>query len=293
MKGAGSSNGGDDVTGKLEGRVALVTGGASGLGEATVRLFAREGARVLIADVQDERGRRVAEEIGPAAIYQRTDVRDEAAIAAAVDRVVEEFGRLDCMFANAGIVGAVGPIDTALAEEYDLTMAINLRGPFLCMKHAARIMKPQGSGSILSCSSIAALRGGLGPHVYSAAKIALIGLTRNVAAELAPLGIRVNCIAPGNMATQMIAGLVTGDPDKVSEIEAAMAQGSPLPGRAGRPGDIAQAALYLASDDAAFVSGHTLVVDAGLTTGSGNAMPLFNERAPMVREAGRRGLPED
>ena len=293
MKGAGSSNGGDDVTGKLEGRVALVTGGASGLGEATVRLFAREGARVLIADVQDERGRRVAEEIGPAAIYQRTDVRDEAAIAAAVDRVVEEFGRLDCMFANAGIVGAVGPIDTALAEEYDLTMAINLRGPFLCMKHAARIMKPQRSGSILSCSSIAALRGGLGPHVYSAAKIALIGLTRNVAAELAPLGIRVNCIAPGNMATQMIAGLVTGDPDKVSEIEAAMAQGSPLPGRAGRPGDIAQAALYLASDDAAFVSGHTLVVDAGLTTGSGNAMPLFNERAPMVREAGRRGLPED
>jgi len=281
------------VTGKLEGRVALVTGGASGLGEATVRLFAREGARVLIADVQDERGRRVAEEIGPAAIYQRTDVRDEAAIAAAVDRVVEEFGRLDCMFANAGIVGAVGPIDTALAEEYDLTMAINLRGPFLCMKHAARIMKPQGSGSILSCSSIAALRGGLGPHVYSAAKIALIGLTRNVAAELAPLGIRVNCIAPGNMATQMIAGLVTGDPDKVSEIEAAMAQGSPLPGRAGRPDDIARAALYLTSDDAAFVSGHTLVVDAGLTTGSGNAMPLFSERAPLVREAGRRGLPED
>jgi NAD(P)-dependent dehydrogenase (short-subunit alcohol dehydrogenase family) len=197
------------------------------------------------------------------------------------------------MFANAGIVGAVGPIDTALAEEYDLTMAINLRGPFLCMKHAARIMKPQGSGSILSCSSIAALRGGLGPHVYSAAKIALIGLTRNVAAELAPLGIRVNCIAPGNMATQMIAGLVTGDPDKVSEIEAAMAQGSPLPGRAGRPDDIARAALYLTSDDAAFVSGHTLVVDAGLTTGSGNAMPLFSERAPLVREAGRRGLPED
>jgi NAD(P)-dependent dehydrogenase (short-subunit alcohol dehydrogenase family) len=270
-----------------------VTGGASGLGEATVRLFASEGARVLIADVQDDRGRRVAEEIGPAAIYQRTDVRDEAAIAAAVDRVVEEFGRLDCMFANAGIVGAVGPIDTALAEEYDLTMAINLRGPFLCMKHAARIMKPQRSGSILSCSSIAALRGGLGPHVYSAAKIALIGLTRNVAAELAPLGIRVNCIAPGNMATQMIAGLVTGDPDKVSEIEAAMAQGSPLPGRAGRPDDIARAALYLTSDDAAFVSGHTLVVDAGLTTGSGNAMPLFSERAPLVREAGRRGLPED
>lgn len=281
------------MTGKMQGRSAIVTGGASGLGEATVRVFVREGARVLIADIQDERGQRIAEELGAAAVYQHTDVRDEASIAAAVDRAVAEFGRLDCMFANAGIVGAVGPIDTALAEEYDATMDINLRGPFLCMKHAARIMKPQGSGVILSCSSIAALRGGLGPHVYTAAKTALIGLTRNVAVELAPLGIRVNCIAPGNMATQMIAGLVTGDPDKVAEIEGALAAGSPLPGRGGKPDDIARAALYLASDDGSFVTGHTLVVDAGVTIGAGQGMPLFHSRAPMVREAGRRGLPEE
>ncbi len=277
---------------RLEGRAALVTGGASGLGEATVRLFASEGARVLIADLQDERGRRVAGEIGAAALYQRTDVSNEADIAAAVDRALEEFGRLDCVFANAGIVGAVGPIDEIPAEEYDATMAVNLRGIFLSMKHAARVMKPQRSGTILCCSSIAGLRGGLGPHVYAAAKTAVIGLTRNVAAELSPFGIRVNCIAPGNMATPMIAGLVTGDPERVEDMEKAMAVSSPIPGRAGRPEDIAHAALYLASDEAAFVSGHTLVVDAGLTTGSGQGVVLFSEHAPMIREAGRRGLPE-
>jgi NAD(P)-dependent dehydrogenase (short-subunit alcohol dehydrogenase family) len=255
-------------------------------------LFAEEGARVLIADVQDERGERVAGEVGDAALYQHTDVTDEASIAAAVDRAVADFGRLDCVFANAAIVGAVGPIDETPVEEYDATMAINLRGVFLSMKHAARVMKPQGSGVILCTSSIAGLRGGLGPHVYAAAKAALIGLTRNVAAELAPVGIRVNCIVPGNMATQMIAGLAMGDPDKVEEIEQVLAGSSPFPGRSGRPSDIANAALYLASDAGAFVSGHTLVVDAGLTSGSGQGVP-FSQYAPMIREAGRRGLSED
>ena len=279
------------MTGKLEGQVAVITGGASGIGEATVRLFVQEGAHVVIADIQDERGEAMALELGEAAVFQHTNVASEDEIAGAVDRVVSEFGRLDCLFANAGIVGAIGPIDEITTEEYDATMAINQRGVFFCMKHAARVMKAQGSGTILSTSSIAALQGGLGPHVYTAAKIALIGLTRNVAAELAPQGIRVNCIAPGNMATEMIAGLVTGDPDKVAEIEEGMAGGSPIPGRAGQAKDIAHAAVYLASDAAAFVNGHTLVVDAGLTTGSGQSMPLFANHAPMVREAGRRGLP--
>jgi NAD(P)-dependent dehydrogenase (short-subunit alcohol dehydrogenase family) len=231
--------------------------------------------------------------LGDAAIFQHTNVAHEDSIAAAVDRAVSEFGRLDCMFANAGIVGAVGPIDQIPAEEYDATMGVNLRGAFLCMKHAARIMKPQGSGTILSTSSIAALQGGLGPHVYTAAKIALIGLTKNVAAELVSQGIRVNCIVPGNMATEMIAGLVTGDPDRVSDIEEGMANGSPIPGRAGKAEDIAHAAVYLASDAGGFVNGHALVVDAGLTTGSGQSMALFANHSPMVREAGKRGLPED
>jgi len=282
------------MAGRLDGRVALITGGASGLGEATVRLFAREGARVVIADFQDERGKRVAGELGAAALYQRTDVTREADIAAAVDGAVTEFGRLDCMFNNAGIVGAVGPIDQIPAEEYDATMAINLRGVFLGMKHAARVMKPQRSGTILCSSSIAGLRGGLGPHVYATAKAALIGLTRNVAAELGAFGIRVNCIAPGNMATEMIAGLGGGDPNDLEPIKEGLAWGSPLSGRAGLAEDIAHAALLLASDESGYVSGHTLVVDAGLTTGSNAGNPPFSDQhSPMIREAGRRGLPED
>jgi NAD(P)-dependent dehydrogenase (short-subunit alcohol dehydrogenase family) len=244
--------------------VAFITGGASGLGEASVRLFVREGARVVIADVQDERGQRVAGELGAAALYQRTDVICEADIAAAVDRALAEFGRLDCMFNNAGIVGAVGPIDEIPAEDYDATMAINLRGVFLGMKHAARVMKPQRSGTILS-------------------------------AELGPFGIRVNCIVPGNMATPMIAGLAGGDPDAVEAIKQGLAVASPLPGRPGLAEDIAHAALFLASDESGYVSGHTLVVDAGLTTGStstGKAPPWVDQHSPMIREAGRRGLPE-
>jgi NAD(P)-dependent dehydrogenase (short-subunit alcohol dehydrogenase family) len=274
--------------------VALITGGASGLGEATVRLFAREGARVVIADLQDERGQRVARELGAAALYQRTNVAREADIAAAVDRAVAEFGRLDCMFNNAGVVGAVGPIDEIPVEDYDATMAINLRGVFLGMKHAARVMKPQRSGTILCSSSIAGVIGGLGPHVYATAKTALIGLTRNVAAELCCFGIRVNCIVPGNMATQMIAGIAGGDPDAVEPIKLGLAMVSPLPGRAGLPEDIAHAALFLASDEAGYISGHTLVVDAGATTGSsGKTPPFVDQHSPMIREAGRRGLPED
>jgi len=288
MSGTGSEGG------KLEGKVAVITGGASGLGEATARLFVREGARVVIGDLQDERGARVVGEIGEGAVYQRTNVTREGEIAAAVDRAVSEFGRLDCMFANAGIVGAIGPIDEIPIEEYDATMAINLRGVFLSMKHAARVMKPQGSGVILCTSSVAALQGGLGPHVYATAKIAMIGLTKNVAAELAAFGIRVNCIVPGNMATPMIAGMLGGDLDDVAPVEKALAELSPLKGRAGVSDDIARAALYLTSDDGGYVSGHTLVVDGGLTTGSSAGMsPMFSTYTPMVREAGRRGLADD
>jgi NAD(P)-dependent dehydrogenase (short-subunit alcohol dehydrogenase family) len=281
------------MTGRLEGKVALITGGASGLGEATVRLFVEEGARVVISDLQVERGEALASELGAAAIFQRTDVTHESDIAAAVDSAMENFGRLDCTFNNAGIVGAVGPIDEITADEYDFTMSVILRGVFLGNKHSARVMKPQGFGCILNCSSIAGVMGGLGPHVYTAAKAAIIGLTRNVAAELIPHGIRVNCIAPGNIATPMIAGMVTGDPDQMDPIKSAMDADSPIKNRGGRATDIAQAALYLTSDAAAFVNGHTLVVDAGLTTGSGKEPPgLITSHTDLVREAGHRGVPD-
>ncbi|MDJ0846746.1 MAG: glucose 1-dehydrogenase [Myxococcota bacterium] len=276
---------------RLAERVAIVTGGASGLGEATVRLFVEEGARVLVADLQDEPGEALAAELGPRAHFLRTDVSREEDVAAAVDRAVADWERLDCFFANAGIVGAVGPIDQIPAAEYDATMAVLLRGAFLGMKHAARVMKPQRSGTILCTSSVAGLEGGLGPHVYATAKAALLGLTRSAAAELAAYGIRVNCIAPGNMATPMVADVMAGDPDAVPAVERGLAKHSPLRGRAGLAQDIAEAALWLASDAAGYVSGHTLVVDGGLTSGSANRIPeLFEKAAPMIRERGGRGL---
>ncbi len=276
---------------KLTGKTAVITGGASGLGEATVRLFTQQGARVVIADVQDERGEALAQELGEGVVYQRTDVSIENDIAELVDRAVSEFGRLDTMFNNAGIVGAIGPIDETPAEEYDATMAILLRGVFLGMKHAARVMKPQRSGTILCTSSIAGLQGGLGPHVYATAKAALIGLTRNVAAELAHFNVRVNCIAPGNMATPMVADVMSGDPDAVGAAVESLASYSPIRGRAGLATDIAHAALWLASDDSGYVTGQTLAVDGGLTVGTGNSIPpLFRKHSPMIRERGKRGV---
>lgn len=279
------------MAGRLDGRVALVTGGASGIGEATARLFVAEGAEVVIADLQEPLGKTVAAELGAAARFQRTDVTREAEVAAAVDLAVAEFGSLDCMFNNAGIIGAVGPIDEVAVDDFDATVAVHLRGTFLGMKHAARVMKPRGSGVILSTSSVAALLGGLGPHTYAACKSALIGLTRNVAAELAAYGIRVNAIAPGNTATPMAAEVISGDPAALEVAVKGLARFSPLRGRAGLASDIAHAALWLASDDAGYVSGHTLTVDGGLTSGSGADTPrLFLESAPMIRERGRRGL---
>jgi len=282
------------MAGRLDGKVALITGGASGIGAATARTFVREGARVMIGDVQDALGAQVAKELGEAVVYQHVDVSSEEDVAAAVDRAVSELGGLDCVFANAGIVGAYGPVDELKIEEWDFTFAVNLRGVALCMKHGARVMKPTGSGCILSTSSIAGLQGGLGPHAYAAGKAALIGLTRNIAAELGPQGIRVNCIAPGNMATEMIAGMLLQDTSKVSDIEQGLAATSPLPGRAGVAQDIANAALYLASDEGSYVSGHTLVVDAGFTSiNASGAGALFAQSGPLFREAGQRGLPDE
>jgi NAD(P)-dependent dehydrogenase (short-subunit alcohol dehydrogenase family) len=207
-------------------------------------------------------------------------------IAAAVDLAVSEFGRLDVMFNNAGIVGAVGPIADMPVEAWDNTIAILLRGVFLGIKHAARVMTAQGSGVIISTSSTAGIVGGLGPHAYTAAKHGVIGLTKSVANELAPYGIRVNAISPGNTVTAMTASVTSGDPDDLERTTQRIASMSPL-GYAGVPDDIAAAAVYLASDDARYVSGHTLVVDAGQTT-AGLTPNRFNTGDSwQIHEAGR------
>ena len=286
------------MSGRVAGKVVAITGAASGLGEATARLMAAEGARVVLADIQDDRGERLAAELGDDARYVRCDVTSEPEVAGLVDVAVQEFGRLDCMFNNAGIVGAHGGIDEIPLEEYEYTMAVLLRSVFLGMKHAARVMKPQGSGVILTTSSIGGLQGGLGPHVYGAAKAAVVALTKNVAAELGAWSIRVNAIAPGKILTPMNAANIVGDPDAMDEAREAFATRTPLRGRIGEAADIAHAALWLASDDAGFVSGHTLVVDGGLTTGTKeNVAPgehgRWASRRDLVREAGRSGVPDD
>jgi len=169
---------------RLNGKVTLITGGASGIGEGTARLFIEEGAAVTIADIQDDRGQRLAKELGSRAAYIHADVSREAEVHAAVNAVVERFGRLDCLFNNAGCGGVQGGIEEITVAGFDETIGVLLRGVFLGMKHAAPIMKRQGSGSIISTASVAGLRTGLGPHVYSAAKAAVIHLTHSVAMEL-------------------------------------------------------------------------------------------------------------
>ena len=265
---------------KLDGKVAVITGGASGIGEATVRLFVEEGARVVIADIQDRKGETLADVLGGRAVYQHTDVGKETEVERAVGRAVSEYGRLDCMFNNAGFGGAVGPIEDIPVDEYDITMNVLLRGVFLGMKHAARQMKTQGSGSIISTASVAGLRVGYGPHIYSAAKAAIIHLTRSVAVELGESGIRVNCICPGGIATPIFKGAFP-EVDEATVVEAVkplLAQLSPLK-RSGLPEDIANAAAWLASDDASFVNGHPLIVDGGLVGGR-----LWSEQGEMLRQ---------
>ena len=277
---------------RLEGKVAVITGAASGIGAATAKTFVDHGARVVLGDIQDEAGEGLATALGGAsqAIFRRCNVTEEAEVQALVEAAVSEFGQIDVIFNCAGIVGAVGPMSTTPAEEWKLTIDIMVNGVFYGMKHASRYMKEAGSGSIISMSSTAGVMGGLGPHAYAAAKHAVVGMTKNLAAEMGGYGVRVNCIAPSGMATPMVADVMTGDHHNLEETIATLAALSPLKGRAGLAQDVANAALWLASDESGYTSGLTLTVDAGTTTGSTAEPPAFAEYAPMVREAGRKGV---
>ena len=263
------------MTGRLDGKVAVITGAASGIGAGTAQRFVAEGARVVVADLQVDAGQALADSLGDAAVFAECNVTSEEHVAGAVDAAVSTFGRLDCMFNNAGIVGVVGPIADTPLDAWNKTVDILLTGVFLGTKHAARVLTAQGEGgTIISTSSTAGVMGGLGPHCYTAAKHAVRGLTKSVANELAPHQIRVNAISPGNTATAMTAavgGAAHTDTDVAAD---RIAAGSPL-GYSGFPEDIANAALYLASDEAKYVTGHTLVVDAGQTT-SGMTINRFH-----------------
>jgi NAD(P)-dependent dehydrogenase (short-subunit alcohol dehydrogenase family) len=272
--------------GKLDGKVAVITGGASGIGAAAVRLFVEEGCRVVIADVQDDKGARLADELGKSSAYLHADVSRESDVSGAIAHALSRFGRLDCLYNNAGLGGVSGPIAEIPVDGYDQTMGVLLRGVFLGMKHAAPIMTQQGSGSIISTASVAGLQAGYGPHIYSAAKAAVVHLTRSVAMELGESGVRVNCICPGGIATPIFGaalGVAGAEADRVAETMKVLLTAFQPIQRAGLPEDIARAALWLASDDSSFVNGHALIVDGGLI--GGRMWSVVQEQRQHLRAA--------
>lgn len=251
---------------ELDGKVAVITGGASGIGEASVRLFVEEGARVVIADMQRERGESLAAELGDATRFVQVEVRQEDQVKGAIDTATNEWGRLDCIFNNAGFGGVLGPIEDIPVEEFDMSFDVLVKGVFLGMKHAIPVMRKQAAGSIINTGSIAAITAGRGPMVYAACKAAVVHLSKVTAMSVADDSIRVNAICPGYIATPLSTNTV-GRPDSLIDdrIEG-MEHQQPIP-RVGRPDDIAEMALYLASDRSSFITGQALVVDGGATTG--------------------------
>lgn len=247
----------------FEGKVALVTGAASGMGLATARAFAEAGASVTLADVNEEDVRTAAQELvadGHRAIGVRCDVADDADVAAMVERTVSEFGRLDVAFNNAGVMARIAPTADGTSEDWERVIGINLRGVWNCMRHELRQMERQGSGAIVNNGSIGALTGNPGIGAYIASKHGVLGLTRTAALEYVKKGIRVNAVNPGLIDTQIGRDVVAGDP----EAYAKMLEGIPI-GRPGRPDEVASAVLWLCSDYASFVVGQGLTIDGGAT----------------------------
>lgn len=254
------------MTGRLDGRVAVVTGGAGGIGAATVARFVAEGASVVVADLDAERAATVAGIHGDRAVGLGVDVSVEDDVAMMIDLAVHRFGRLDVLFNNAGFGGALGPIAGTSVEDFDLTFDVLVKSVFLGIKHASPILCEQGSGSIINTASIAALRGGWSPHLYAAAKAAVVHLTTSVALELAASQVRCNAICPGFIATPLAYGRPDAGEAELEAMRRAAAATQPL-GRVGEPDDIASAALFLASEESAWITGQTIVVDGGVSAG--------------------------
>ncbi len=279
--------------GRLDGKRAVITGAASGIGEGTARLFAAEGATVVLADIDDRRGERLAAELGERTRFVRTDVAVAADVDRAVQTSVDAFGGLDVMFNNAGVPGSAGGIEEIDLETWDRTITVHLRGVFLGIRAAARIMRPQGHGSIINTSSVAASRANMAGHDYSAAKAAITHLTETTANELGEHGVRVNAVCPGAIATSIFgraAGLDSEAAQRTIDfMSAALSDAAPIR-RVGRPADIAEIVLWLASDSSGFVTGQAIAVDGGLLTGSLRRNALLSQQGvlDLIRESARK-----
>ncbi|KAI3826300.1 hypothetical protein L1987_00346 [Smallanthus sonchifolius] len=252
---------------RLAGKVALITGAARGLGECTAKLFAEHGAKVIVADINGELGQVVSEAIGSAnSRYVHCDVSKEEDVKNAVDIAVTTYGKLDIMFNNAGILD---PFKASITDnnkiDFDRVLSVNVTGVFLGMKHAARVMVPARTGSIISTSSIASEVGGIASHAYTCSKHAIVGLTKNLAVELGQFGIRVNCLSPYGMSTPMVTSSGTTDPKTFKTIIDSYGN---LNDVTLTTNDVANAALFLATNDAKYMSGHNLHVDGGFSVPS-------------------------
>jgi NAD(P)-dependent dehydrogenase (short-subunit alcohol dehydrogenase family) len=253
--------------GQLDGKVAIVTGATSGIGERIAEVFVAEGARVVAAGRREAEGEALTKRCGPALSFVRTDVSDETSVKSMVDHATTRFGRLDCLVNNAGSGSPMVGITEVTGEDFSSVFDTNVRGVMFGMKHATRVMTAQHSGSIITIASAAGLRAGISGHIYSASKAAVIQLSRSVASEVSSKGIRVNTISPGGIVTGIFAksaGLEGAQADRmlgmISDLFATV-QAVPRPGATD---DIAHAAVFLASDAASFITGQDLAVDGGL-----------------------------
>ena len=246
----------------LKNKVALVTGGSSGIGRAAALLFAREGANVVVADIQVEGGQETVDmikEAGGDAIFVKADVSKSADVKAIINQTVEHYGRLDCAFNNAGIESVRAPIVDQEEEHWDRVININLKGVWLCMKYEVAQMLKQGGGTIVNTASVAGLVGTANISPYVASKHGVVGLTKTVALEYAQANIRVNAVCPGVIHTPMIDRFTGGSPQALAQV-AAM---EPV-GRMGKPEEVAEVVVWLSSDAASFVTGHAMAVDGGI-----------------------------
>lgn len=276
----------NNIVRRLEGKVAIITGGAGGIGESIARVFIREGAKVIIADIADKRGLELCQDLGPQTTYLHCNVSKEEDMKSTVDETIKMHGHLDIMFNNAGVIENPNPNPNSAGvvvsehdmDDFDRVMNVNVKGAMLGIKHAGRVMIPRKAGSIICTASIAGIMGGMSPYAYTASKHAVLGLVKNAAAEMGKYGIRVNSVSPFGVATSMsvgvfksvetqetdhgASGITVEDKLKVEERCNSLAN---LKGTVLRAEDVAEAGLFLASDEAKYVSGHNLVVDGGFT----------------------------